>query len=186
MLRLRSASSLLLTYVRSAARCSDNSDGVRVAQSVDGTETRWVQTLASHCTSYNGLSNAGCGLPQVLVEYTSGGTTLYSYGLGRLAQENGNDAEWFLGDALGSVRQVVDDNGDVLLARDYTPYGQELSESGTGSSGYGSRGNSLRVTRNSFISALAGWTQLLEGSLAEILGLVVYISRARYTSTSTS
>jgi RHS repeat-associated protein len=109
---------------------------VRVAQEIDGQLTRWVQTLASHCTSYNGLSNSGCGLPQVLVETTGAESTLYIYGLNRLAQVKGNDVEWFLGDALGSVRQLVNDDGDVILARDYTPYGQPLSASGTGSSRY--------------------------------------------------
>jgi RHS repeat-associated protein len=123
-----------------------NGDGVRVAQSVDGVETQWVQTLASHCTSYNHLSNSGCGLPQVLVETTSGETTLYAYGLSRLAQIKGNEAEWFLGDALGSVRQIVDDGGDVVLARDYTPFGQPLAESGTGSSGYAFTGEQYDIS----------------------------------------
>ena len=33
---------LLLTYVQSAARRSDNGDGVRFPQEVDGVETRWA------------------------------------------------------------------------------------------------------------------------------------------------
>jgi RHS repeat-associated protein len=52
----------------------------------------------------------------------------------------GGTFEWFLDDALGSVRQVVDVNGTVVLARSYDPYGQWLTESGTGSSGYGFTG----------------------------------------------
>lgn len=72
----------------------------------------------------------------MLVESTSTESTLYVYGLHRLAQVSEGDTEWFLGDALGSVRQLVGDDGDVILARDYTPYGQPLSESGTGSSKY--------------------------------------------------
>ena len=103
-----------------------NGEGVRVAQSVDGQATTWVMDTI--------------GLAQVLVETSGGSTTIYVYGLGRLAQVEDTDWEWFLGDALGSVRQLVDDNGAVVLARDYTPYGQELSESGTGSSGYGFTG----------------------------------------------
>jgi hypothetical protein len=31
-----------------------------------------------------------------------------------LAQVEGADAEWFLGDALGSMRQLVDDQGGIL------------------------------------------------------------------------
>jgi RHS repeat-associated protein len=52
----------------------------------------------------------------------------------------GSDSEWFLGDALGSVRQVVDSSGSVVLSRDYDPYGQVTAEGGTGSSGYGFTG----------------------------------------------
>jgi len=103
-----------------------NGDGVRVAQEVDGVETRWVQDTV--------------GLAQVLMETSGGAETIYLYGHARLAQVEGADAEWFLGDALGSVRQVVDDGGDVVLARDYSPFGVVRSESGTGSSGYGFTG----------------------------------------------
>jgi RHS repeat-associated protein len=103
-----------------------NGDGVRVAQEIDGQLTRWVQDTI--------------GLAQVLVEVAEGPSTLYLYGLGRLAQVEDTDREWFLGDALGSLRQLVDDDGEVVLARDYEPYGQVLSESGTASSGYGFTG----------------------------------------------
>ncbi|MBN1582957.1 MAG: PKD domain-containing protein, partial [Anaerolineae bacterium] len=117
-----------------------NGDGVRVAQNADGVETRWVQTLASHCTSYNRSSNSVCGLPQVLVETRGIESTLYVYGPSRLAQMKTDSTGWFLGDALGSVRQLVDDSGDVVLARDYDSYGQVMAESGTGESGYGFTG----------------------------------------------
>ncbi len=103
-----------------------NGDGVRVASAADGIETWYVQDMV--------------GLPQVLVETAGGQTTLYLYGVSRLAQVQGSDAEWFLGDALGSVRQLVDDDGAVVLARDYDPYGQMVSADGTGSSGYGFTG----------------------------------------------
>lgn len=65
------------------------------------------------------------GLPQVLVESAGGATTLYVYGVARLMQVQGDDAEWFLGDALGSVRQLVDEDGAVVLARGYDPFGSE-------------------------------------------------------------
>jgi len=101
---------------------SGTADGVRVARTADGVETRFVLDRV--------------GLPQVLVEWTTASTVRYFYGTARLAQVEGPDAGWFLGDVLGSVRQVVDDDGEVILARDYSPYGQVLSESGTGSSGF--------------------------------------------------
>jgi YD repeat-containing protein len=109
-----------------------NGDGVRVAMDVDGVETQFVVDQI--------------GLPQVLVEYASSGTTFYIYGVARLAQVKGDDVEWFLGDALGSVRQLVDGNGEVILARDYSPYGQLLDESGTGSSGYAFAGEQYDAT----------------------------------------
>ena len=103
-----------------------NGDGVRVAMSADGVETRWVQDVT--------------GLPEVLSEASGGSAMLYLYGVGHLAQVEGASTEWFLGDALGSVRQVVDDGGEVVLARDYAPFGVVFSESGAGSSGYGFTG----------------------------------------------
>jgi len=103
-----------------------NGDGVRVAMAVDGVETHWAQDTV--------------GLAQVLVETSDGAETVYLYGHARLAQVEGAAAEWFLSDALGSVRQVVDDGGEVVLARDYSPFGVVLSENGTGGSGYGFTG----------------------------------------------
>jgi RHS repeat-associated protein len=124
-------------------------------------------TLASHCTSYNGLSNSSCGLPQVLVETTSGEITLYAYGLSRLGQIKGSDAEWFLGDALGSVRQLVDDDGDVVLARDYTPFGQPLTESGTGSSGYAFTGEQYDLYVK-YVYLRARWYSPLDGRFVSV------------------
>ncbi len=118
-----------------------NGDDVRVAGAADGTETRYVQDVAG-------------GLPQVLVETTGGETMLYVYGAARLAQVQGDAAEWFLGDALGSVRQIVDDDGAVVLARDYDPHGQMVSVDGTGSSGYGFTGEQYdRYTQFVFLRA---------------------------------
>ena len=69
------------------------------------------------------------GLAQVLVEITGTERITYAYGLARLWQARGESStEWFLGDALGSVRQMVDGDGDVVLRRDYAPFGQVVSE----------------------------------------------------------
>ena len=98
-----------------------------MALAVDGAETQFVMDQI--------------GLAQVLVEISGTERITYAYGLARLWQDKGEGTtEWFLGDALGSVRQLVDDNGDVILARDYSPYGQVLAEDGTGSTGYGFAG----------------------------------------------
>jgi len=60
------------------------------------------------------------GLTQVLDD----GTNTYLYGNGRIAQVNTAGTEYFLGDALGSVRQMTDASGAVTLAKSYDPYGQ--------------------------------------------------------------
>lgn len=42
----------------------------------------------------------------------------------RLAQESDGYAEYYLGDALGSVRQLVEEDGVVTYATSYAPYGE--------------------------------------------------------------
>ena len=58
------------------------------------------------------------------------GTNTYLYGLGRVAQVN-TSAEYFLDDALGSVRQMTDASGDVIFTQSYDPYGVALGTSHT-------------------------------------------------------
>ncbi|MDH5606011.1 MAG: hypothetical protein OEY93_03915 [Anaerolineae bacterium] len=45
-----------------------------------------------------------------------------------------------LGDALGSVRQLTDAAGTVILGQNYAPYGSVISSFGTGASNYGFAG----------------------------------------------
>jgi hypothetical protein len=70
------------------------------------------------------------------------------YGVNRIAQVNGPDIEYFLGDALGTVRQLADMTGTVTLARNYDPYGQVLSSTGTSNTPYGFTGEYKTVTRD--------------------------------------
>jgi RHS repeat-associated protein len=72
------------------------------------------------------------GLTQVLGD----GTNTYLYGAGRISQTN-TDTEYFLGDALGSVRQLTEANGEITLAKTYDPYGTAMNAVGSGSSSYG-------------------------------------------------
>jgi len=111
---------------------SGTADGVRVALAVDGVETRFVVDRV--------------GLPQVLVESSGTHAITYVCGTARLAQVEDGGVAWFLGDTLGSVRQVVDDDGAVVLAREYSPYGRVTAESGTGRSGYGFTGEQTDAT----------------------------------------
>jgi RHS repeat-associated protein len=95
----------------------------RVSQTVNGTTTNYVLDLASPLT-------------QVL----SDGTNTYLYGVDRIAQVNGTATEYFLPDALGSVRQLVNSAGNITLARSYQPYGTAISSVGNGYSNYGFTG----------------------------------------------
>jgi RHS repeat-associated protein len=79
------------------------------------------------------------GLTQVLED----GTNAYLYGVERIAQEEASSKEYFLGDALGSVRQLVDDEGTVTLAKEYEPYGEVNSSAGGGVTSYGFTGEWL-------------------------------------------
>ena len=66
------------------------------------------------------------GLTQLLDD----GTNTYLYGNARLAQIN-TGTQYFLGDVLGSVRQMADASGDVTFAQSYDPYGVVLGTSHT-------------------------------------------------------
>ena len=85
-------------------------------------------------TNYTLDLNAG--LTQVL----SDGTTTYTYGLGRISQQSGVTPEYFLGDALGSVRQMTDQAGAITYSRSYDPYGVVTTIGGASQSAYGFTG----------------------------------------------
>jgi hypothetical protein len=61
----------------------------------------------------------------------------YLYGNSHIAQYDTSGAQYFLGDALGSVRQLMHANGELLLAQSYEPYGDVLASVGEGTSSYG-------------------------------------------------
>jgi len=88
------------------------------------------QTTGRNITNY--IINITASLTQVLAddEYT------YLYGAGRIAQYSATGTEYFLTDSLGSVRQMVDADGQVSLAQSYQPFGETLSSSGEGATSY--------------------------------------------------
>ena len=93
-----------LTALTTGAETSSyayNGLGDRLSQTVNGLTTEYTLDL-------------NAGLTQVLDD----GTNTYLYGLTRLGQE-ATDMEYFLGDALGSVRQMVDSAGVVTLEKRY-------------------------------------------------------------------
>ena len=76
------------------------------------------------------------GLTQAL----SDGTNTYIYGNGRIAQMNGTATDYFLPDALGSVRQLTDTSGAITYASAYDPYGVVAATSGASGTPYGYTG----------------------------------------------
>jgi RHS repeat-associated protein len=94
------------------------------------------QTVSGVTTHYTNDINAG--LTQVLAD----GTNRYVYGLDRISQVGGTDTEYFLGDALGSVRQLADAIGAVTLENTYNPYGVVVQSIGTVQTSYGYTGES--------------------------------------------
>jgi RHS repeat-associated protein len=95
---------------------------------------RISQTVNSVTTNY--VLDQAAGLTQVLAD----GTNTYLYGNGRIAQQSATSTDYFLGDGLGSVRQLANASGSVTLARSYEPYGSVLSSAGTGTTSYGFTG----------------------------------------------
>ena len=110
--------------------------------------------------SYNGLGDRltqngvqytldlNAGLTQVLDD----GTNTYTYGLGRISQTN-TSTEYFLGDALGSVRQLVNGNAQVTLSKSYDPYGVVSSSYGSGTSIYAFTGEQADATGLTYLRA---------------------------------
>jgi YD repeat-containing protein len=119
------------TYNHANQLVSVSGAGTTVNYSYNGQGDRVSQTTGITTTTYT--LDLAAGLTQVL----SDGTDTYLYGNGRIAQYDTSGAQYFLGDALGSVRQLVDVNGDVLLAQSYEPYGAVLASAGDGISSYG-------------------------------------------------
>ena len=117
--------------------------GDRHQQVVDGVTTNYTLDLAA-------------GLTQVLAD----GANTYLYGNGRIAQ-TGSTSEYFLGDTLGSVRQLADPNGAVTLTQSYAPYGEVTQSVGTSQANYAFTGeardaNGLTYLRARYLDSSTG------------------------------
>jgi len=75
--------------------------GIAVSYEYNGLGDRLSETANSQTTHYTMDLNAG--LTQVLQD----GTNTYLYGIDRVAQYSANGPEYYLGDALSSVRQII-------------------------------------------------------------------------------
>jgi RHS repeat-associated protein len=84
------------------------------------------------------------GVTRVLNE----GTNQYLYGVGRISQVNTSTLvtdivplrDYFITDALGSVRQLTNGQGEVTLANAYEPYGVLAQSAGSAQASYGFTG----------------------------------------------
>jgi len=120
-----------------------NGDSTLVAQTVSGVTTRYTQDLA---------------LP--LSQILSDGTTTYVYGMDRLYGVAGSTRTWYGSDALGSVRQTLNDSGSVLGTANYDPYGQVQSGlvGAFGFTGELQQGNSVYLRARWYNSAAGTFT----------------------------
>jgi RHS repeat-associated protein len=136
------------TYTYTSNKLSSISgENLNVTFQYNGLGDRLSQTVNGVTTNYTLDLNAG--LTQVL----SDGTNTYLYGMDRIAQVNGSVTEYFLTDALGSVRQLADNTGAVTLAKSYQPYGTPLTATGSGASIYGFTGEQQDPTGLTYLRA---------------------------------
>jgi RHS repeat-associated protein len=108
--------------------------------------------------SYDGLGDRlGQTVNGVPIEYTldinaslsnilADGNNTYIYGIGNLSQISGSATDYFLGDALGSTRQLVDASGQITLAESYDPFGNVVSQNGPDSTVLGYTGQQTDPT----------------------------------------
>ena len=89
---------------------------------------RLQQTIGGVPTNY--AVDINSALPQVLQD----GTNSYVYGVGNLSQTNGSTTDYFLTDALGSTRQLVNANDQLALTENYDPFGKTVASMGSDSS----------------------------------------------------
>jgi len=125
-----------------------------VSHSYNGLGDRHQQTVDSVTTNYT--LNLNTGLTQVLADSMNA----YLYGNGRISQ-TGSIAEYFLADALRSVRQLTDPAGAVTLTQSYAPYGDTISSAGSGVSAYQFTGemrdaNGLTYLRSRYLDSGTG------------------------------
>ncbi|MEW6085690.1 MAG: RHS repeat-associated core domain-containing protein [Chloroflexota bacterium] len=100
-----------------------NGFGDRLQETVNGNTTTFTMDLNS-------------GLTRAL----SDGTNTYHYGIGIISQTQGGVTDYFLDDALGSVRQLTDASGEITYATAYDPFGVVRQTVGNVSTAYGYTG----------------------------------------------
>jgi len=92
--------------------------GLSAIYSYNGLGDRLRQTANSVTTEY--VLDLASGLTQVLSDETNA----YLYGVGRIGEQQPDGWQYYLGDALGSVRQLTDEAGEIILVKSYLPLGE--------------------------------------------------------------
>ena len=87
-----------------------------------------------------------------MTQVLSDSTNTYLYGNGRISQ-HATQTEYFLGDALGSVRQLADTASTVTLTQSYAPYGETISSTGSGASAYQFTGEAVDANGLTYLRA---------------------------------
>ena len=105
-------------------------------------------TGSGQVVTTNYTLDLAAGLTQILND----GTNTYLYGNGRIAQA-GSTTEYFLGDALGSVRQLAGPAGAVTLTQSYAPYGEVTQSVGTSQTSYAFTGENLDASGLTYLRA---------------------------------
>jgi RHS repeat-associated protein len=116
----------------SANRLTSLSGGQTATYAYNGLGDRLTQNGVNYTLDLN------AGLTQVLND----GTNQYLYGVGRIAQVNTSTlvTDYFITDALGSVRQLTNGQGEITLANAYEPYGTLAQSAGSAQTSYGFTG----------------------------------------------
>ncbi len=109
------------------------SPSVNASYGYNGMGDRLQETHNGGTTNF--MMDYNMGLTQVLND----GTNNYIYGNGRIAQVN-TGTDYFLGDALRSVRQLTNSSGAITYASAYNPYGVVTQAYGASQTAYGYTG----------------------------------------------
>ena len=105
------------------------------------------QTVNGATTNYT--LDLNTDLTQVLAN----GANTYLYGMGRIAQQNAGGTDYFLPDALGSVRQLASIVGTVSRIQSYEPFGELLAANGARTTPYGFAGEWADATGLTYLRA---------------------------------
>jgi RHS repeat-associated protein len=133
------------TYTYSAAnRLVAVEDGLSIVSkfAYNGLGDRVSQESGEETIYYK--LDLAAGLTQVLAD----NDYAYLYGNRRISQHSAAATEYFLGDALGSVRQLTGKDGDIRLIRNYKPYGEIVSSAGYGESAFAFTGEANDTSTN--------------------------------------